>query len=117
LLFLESYPNRPKNYFENLIKSIDDSYDSVIPFSNITNNNLWKKNDFGLIEPLFKTTLPSSIANYKIYQEIKGLGSIIKTDIFKVSGAETSNIKPLFVDSLHSFKINNYTEKFFKNGY
>jgi glycosyltransferase involved in cell wall biosynthesis len=117
LLFLETYPNRPKNYFENLIEAISDSYDSVIPFSNITNNNLWKKNDFGLIEPLFKTTLPSSIANYKIYQEIKGLGSIIKTDIFKVSGAETSNIKPIFIDSLHSFKINKYTENFFKNGY
>ena len=110
---MESYPNRPKNYFKKLVKNIDDSYDSIIPFSNVTSNNLWKKNDFGLMEPLFKTSLPSDMVNYKIFQEIKGLGSIIKTNIFKVSGAETSNIKPLFVNSLHSFKINNYTKKFF----
>ena len=35
---------------------------------------------------LFKTSLPSEFVDHKIYEEVKGLGSLIKSETFENSG-------------------------------
>ena len=79
LAFEEIYPFRPKNFFNNLIKNIDDNYDCLVPITQNKIHNIWKKNENGILEPIFKTTLPSSMVEHKIFHEIKGLGCIVKS--------------------------------------
>ena len=112
LVFEELYPHRPNNFFRKIIKNIDDNYDSLIPISKNKSHNLWKKNYKGDLEPIFKTTLPSSMADYDVFQELKGLGCVVKSSSFEVYGRESLNTKFFEVDSEYSFKIDNFTKKF-----
>jgi len=111
LVFEELYPHRPNNFFEKLIKYIDDNYDCLIPIVKNKNHNIWKKNDKGDLECIFKTTLPSSVTDYKIFQEIKGLGCVTKSSNFEINGRESPNTKFFEVNSEYSFKIDNFTKK------
>ena len=106
LVVEEIYLNRPKNFFNNLINSINDEYDSIIPIVQNKSHNIWKKNNNGIMEPFFKTSLPSDLVNYKIYEEAKGLGCIVKSDIFETNGRETNSRKFIEVDNQYSFTIN-----------
>jgi rhamnosyltransferase len=98
----EIYLNRPKNFFQNLINSFDDNYDSVIPIFKNRSQNIWKKDDDGNMQPLFKTSLPSEFVDFRIYEEAKGLGTIVKAEIFESSGRETSLLKFMEVDKKNS---------------
>jgi len=111
LVFEEVYPFRPKNFFNKLIKNIDDNYDSLVPICQVKYNNIWKKSDTGYLHPIFKTTLPSSLVENSIFQEIKGLGSITKSSNFENNGRESSNTKFFEIDSKHSLKIDSFTKK------
>ena len=44
-----------------------------------------EKDDEG-VQPLFKTSLPSEFVDYKIFEEAKGLGTLIKAEVFENSG-------------------------------
>lgn len=98
----EIYLNRPKNFFQNLINSFDDNYDFVIPIFKNRSQNIWKKDDDGNMQPLFKTSLPSEFVDFRIYEEAKGLGTIVKAEIFESSGRETSLLKFMEVDKKNS---------------
>ena len=111
LVFEELYPHRPNNFFEKLIKNIDDTYDCLVPIVKNKNHNIWKKNDKGDFECIFKTTLPSSLTDYKIFQEVKGLGSVTKSSNFEINGRESTNMKFFEVNSEYSFRIDNFTKK------
>ena len=111
LVFEEIYPFRPKNFFKNLINNIDDNYDCLVPIIQNKVHNIWKKNENGDIEPIFKTTLPSTLVDHTIFHENKGLGCIVKSSSFENNGRESSNTKFFEVDSKYSFKINNFTKK------
>jgi len=114
LVFEEIYPFRPKNFFSSLINNIDNNYDCLVPIFQNKNHNIWKKNNKGNIEPIFKTTLPSSLVDHTIFQENKGLGCIVKSSNFENNGRESVNTKFFEVDSKYSFKINNFTKKLIK---
>jgi len=114
LIFEEIYPFRPKNFFSSLINNIDNNYDCLVPIFQNKNHNIWKKNNKGNIEPIFKTTLPSSLVDHTIFQENKGLGCIVKSSNFENNGRESVNTKFFEVDSKYSFKINNFTKKLIK---
>ena len=114
LVFEEIYPHRPKNFFNNLIRKIDDNYDSLIPISQSKFHNIWKKNLDGKLEAVVKTSLPSSITDKNIFQEIKGLGTITNARAFGINGRESSNINFFEVNSEFSFKIDNYIKKLTK---
>ncbi len=111
LVLEEIYLNRPKNFINNLINSIDDNYHSIIPIVQNKSHNIWKKNNSGLMEPLFKTSLPSDLVDYKIYQEIKGLGCIIESTSFEVSGRETNNRKFIEVDQKYALFHEEYIRR------
>ena len=108
LVFEEIYPYRPKNFFNNLINNIDDSYECLAPITHNMSHNIWKKNEKEEIEPIFKTTLPSSIVKHKIFSENKGLGCIVKSSSFENNGRESSNTKFFEVDGKYSFKFDNH---------
>ena len=94
----EIYLNRPKNFFQDIINSFDDNYESVVPIFKNSSNNIWKKDDEGVLQPLFKTSLPSEFVDYKIFEEAKGLGTLIKAEVFENSGRESSSQKFIEVD-------------------
>ena len=52
--------------------------------------------------PLFKTSLPSEFVDHKIYEEVKGLGTLIKAEIFESSGRESNSLKFLEIDKKNS---------------
>lgn len=89
----EIYLNRPKNFFQNVINNFDDNYESIVPIFKNNSNNIWKKDDDGVLQPLFKTSLPSELVDHKIFEEAKGLGTLIKAEIFENSGRESNSQK------------------------
>ena len=94
----EIYFNRPKNFFQNIINNFDDDYESIVPIVKNNNQNIWKKDDDGILRPLFKSSLPSEYVDHKIFEEAKGLGTLIKAEIFENSGRETNFQKFIEVD-------------------
>ena len=94
----EIYLNRPKNFFQKIIDNFDDNYESVVPIFKNKSNNIWKKDDEGIMHPLFKTSLPSELVDHKIFEEAKGLGTLIKAETFENSGRESSSQKFIEVD-------------------
>jgi rhamnosyltransferase len=106
LVVEESFTKRPNNYFKNLISNIDDNFDSVIPIVKNKSHNIWRKRIDGSFEPLFKTTLPSDLVDYEIYEEVKGLGCLVKADSFAINGRECSTRKFIEVNSRDFFAVN-----------
>ena len=106
LVVEEIYTKRPNNYFKNLISNINDNFDSVIPIVKNKSHNIWRKRIDGSLEPLFKTTLPSDLVDYEIYEEIKGLGCLVKADSFAINGRECSTRKFIEVNSSDFFAVN-----------
>ena len=94
----EIYLNRPKNFFQKIIDNFDENYESIIPIFKNNSNNIWKKDELGNIHPLFKTSLPSELVDHKIYEEAKGLGTLVKAEIFENSGRESNSQKFIEVD-------------------
>jgi len=94
----EIYLNRPKNFFQNLIDNFDDNYDSIIPIFKNRSQNIWKKDDSGTMHPLFKTSLPSDLVDFRIYEEAKGLGTLVKAETFENSGRESNSQKFIEID-------------------
>ena len=94
----EIYLNRPKNFFQSIINNFDDNYESIVPIFKNNSNNIWKKNDSGAMQPLFKTSLPSEFVDHKIYEEAKGLGTLVKAEIFENSGRESNSQKFIEID-------------------
>tara|TARA_B100000242_G_scaffold291894_1_gene266117 strand:+ start:30 stop:1340 length:1311 start_codon:yes stop_codon:yes gene_type:complete len=94
----EIYLNRPKNFFQDIINSFDDNYESVVPIFKNSSNNIWKKDNEGVLQPLFKTSLPSEFVDHKIFEEAKGLGTLIKAEVFENSGRESNSQKFIEVD-------------------
>ena len=80
----EIYFNRPKNFFQNIINNFDDNYESIVPIVKNNNQNIWKKDDDGILQPLFKSSLPSEYVDHKIFEEAKGLGTLIKLKYLKI---------------------------------
>jgi rhamnosyltransferase len=114
LTFEDIYLFRPKNFFNNLIKNIDDNFDSLVPLSQIKKNNLWQKDSDGKIIPIYKTTIPTSMTQNYIYQEIQGVGTITKSSNFENNGRESSNTKFFEIDSNYALKLNDFLIKNFK---
>ncbi len=110
----EIYLFRPKNFFQKLIKNIDDNFDSLVPICQIKKNNIWRKNTNGELNSIYKTTLPNSVLKNSIYQEVKGLGVITKSSNFKNNGRESSNTKFFEVDTKYSFKLDNFIKRYLK---
>tara|TARA_Y100000741_G_scaffold359247_1_gene339632 strand:- start:196 stop:1041 length:846 start_codon:yes stop_codon:yes gene_type:complete len=110
----EIYLFRPNNFFQTLIKNIDDNFDSLVPICQIKKNNIWRKNTNGELNSIYKTTLPNSILKNSIYQEVKGLGVITKSLNFENNGRESSNTKFFEVDTKYSFKLDNFIKKYLK---
>ena len=106
----EIYLNRPNNFFKNIINSFDEKHESIIPIVKNNNHNIWKKNNKGLMEPLFKTSLPSGFVDYKIYEEVKGLGSLVKAETFEYGGRESSFQKFIEVDRKNVLTTKDITE-------
>lgn len=94
----EIYLNRPKNFFQSIINNFDDNYESIVPIFKNNSNNIWKKNDSGAMQPLFKTSLPSEFVDHKIYEEAKGLGTLVKAETFENSGRESNSQKFIEID-------------------
>ena len=94
----EIYLNRPKNFFKNIINNFDDNYESIVPIFKNNSNNIWKKDDSGTMQPLFKTSLPSEFVDHKIYEEAKGLGTLVKAETFENSGRESNSQKFIEID-------------------
>ena len=78
--------------------NFDDNYESVVPIFKNKSKNIWKKDDEGIMHPLFKTSLPSELVDHKIFEEAKGLGTLIKAETFENSGRESSSQKFIEVD-------------------
>ena len=114
LTFEDNYLFRPKNFFNNLIKNIDDNFDSLVPLSQIKKNNLWQKDSSEKITPIYKTTIPTSMTQGYIYQEIQGVGTITKSSNFENNGRESTNTKFFEIDSNYALKINDFLIKNFK---
>ena len=94
----EIYLNRPKNFFQSIINNFDDNYESIVPIFKNNSNNIWKKDDSGTMQPIFKTSLPSEFVDHKIYEEAKGLGTLVKAEIFENSGRESNSQKFIEID-------------------
>jgi len=94
----EIYLNRPKNFFQRIINNFDDNYESIVPIFKNNSNNIWKKDDSGAMQPLFKTSLPSEFVDHKIYEEAKGLGTLVKAETFENSGRESNSQKFIEID-------------------
>ena len=94
----EIYLNRPKNFFQNIINNFDDNYESIVPIFKNNSNNIWKKDDTGIMHPLFKTSLPSEFVDHKIFEEAKGLGTLVKASTFENSGRESNSQKFIEID-------------------
>ena len=105
----EIYLNRPKNFFQNLIDNFDDNYDSIVPIFKNRSQNIWRKDDKGDMHPLFKTSLPSELVDFRIYEEAKGLGTMIKAEIFETSGRETNLLKFMEIDKKNSITTKEIT--------
>jgi len=106
LVVEEIYPLRPKNFFLKLKNEISNNFDSIVPFVKVLDHNLWKlNNETNSLEPLFKTTLPSKIVDHKVFKEIKGIGTLTRSEVFETSGRESDRIKPLFMHSKYDFRI------------
>tara|TARA_B100001250_G_C19816906_1_gene798995 strand:- start:2896 stop:4209 length:1314 start_codon:yes stop_codon:yes gene_type:complete len=105
LSFEEIYPYRPKNFFRKLVKLFDNSFDCLVPYYKFTQHNIWKKNNLDL-EVVYKTTLPSSIAEHLVYCELKGLGCIVKSSNIEANGRESINTKFIEVPSKYAFRYN-----------
>ena len=58
------------------------------------------------MEVVYKTSLPSSMAKYSIYREVKGLGCIIKASNIEANGRESINTKFIKVPNKYAFKFN-----------
>ena len=101
----EVYPNRPQNFIKELINKIDEKYDSIVPVCKINDHNIWKKNNLGEMNIIFKTSMPSSYVTNNVFKEIKGLGSITKSSVFEHTGRETMSINFLEVLEKHSLKF------------
>ena len=101
----EVYPYRPKNLIKDLINKIDEKYDSIVPICKINDHNIWKKNDFGQMNIIFKTSMPSSYVTSNVFKEIKGLGCITKSSVFEHTGRETMSINFLEVLEKYSTKL------------
>ena len=71
--------------------------------------NIWKKDDKGDMHPLFKTSLPSELVDFRIYEEAKGLGTMIKAEIFESSGRETNLLKFMEIDKRNSITTKEIT--------
>jgi len=94
----EIYLNRPKNFFQSIINNFDDNYESIVPIFKNNSNNIWKKDDSGTMQPIFKTSLPSEFVDHKIYEEVKGLGTLVKAETFENSGRESNSQKFIEID-------------------
>ena len=94
----EIYLNRPKNFFQSIISNFDDNYESIVPIFKNNSNNIWQKDDSGTMQPLFKTSLPSEFVDHKIFEEAKGLGTLIKAETFENSGRESNSQKFIEID-------------------
>ena len=94
----EIYLNRPKNFFQSIINNFDDNYESIVPIFKNNSNNIWQKDDSGTMQPLFKTSLPSEFVDHKIFEEAKGLGTLIKAETFENSGRESNSQKFIEID-------------------
>lgn len=105
LVLEEVYPNRPKNFIKELVNKIDEKYDSIIPICKIADHNIWKKNQLGEMDIIFKTSMPSTYVKNNIFKEIKGLGCITKSSVFEHTGRETMSINFLEVLEKYSFKF------------
>ncbi len=110
----EIYLFRPNNFFKKLIKNIDDNFDSLVPICQIKKNNIWKKNTNGVLNSIYKTTVPNSVLKNSLYQEVKGLGVITKSSNFENNGRESSNTKFFEVDAKYSFKLDDFIKKYLK---
>ncbi len=89
----EIYINREKNFFKNLINNFSSDYDSIVPIIRNNSHNIWKKNENGNLEPVFKTNLPSEYAEHEIYEEVKGLGTLTSSSSFEIGGREATHRK------------------------
>jgi rhamnosyltransferase len=105
LVVEEIYLNRPKNFFQSIIKNFDDDYDSIVPIFKNSSNNIWKKDATGVMQPLFKTNLPSEFVERKIFEEAKGLGTLVKAETFENSGRESNSQKFIEVDKKNTITI------------
>ena len=56
------------------------------------------------MHPLFKTSLPSEFVDHKIFEEAKGLGTLVKASTFENSGRESNSQKFIEIDK----KYNNH---------
>ena len=50
------------------------------------------------MQPLFKTSLPSEFVDHKIFEEAKGLGTLVKASTFENSGRESNSQKFIEID-------------------
>ena len=55
----------------------------MVPITQIKRNNLWKKDETGKLISIYKTTMPSTMLQNSVYQEIKGVGTITKSSNFE----------------------------------
>ena len=85
-------------FFQNIINNFDDNYESIVPIFKNNSNNIWKKDDTGIMHPLFKTSLPSEFVDHKIFEEAKGLGTLVKASTFENSGRESNSQKFIEID-------------------
>ena len=84
---------------------------TLVPITQIKRNNLWKKDETGKLISIYKTTMPSTMLQNSVYQEIKGVGTITKSSNFENNGRESLNTKFFEIESKYSFKINNFLNK------
>ena len=114
LIAEEPYIFKPKKFFQKLIDSFDQNYDAVTPICKSRQHNIWQKNKSGEIEILFKSSLPSNVLNHRIFQELKGLGYLVRSDIFEESARDGVNTKFFEIDNEYSFKLTDKISNFFK---
>ena len=110
----EPYILKPKNFFQKLIDSFDKNYDAVTPICKSRQHNIWQKNKSGEIEILFKSSLPSNVLNHRIFQELKGMGYLVRADVFEESVRDGMNTKFFEIDNEYSFKLTNKVSNFLK---
>ena len=114
LIAEEPYIFKPKKFFKKLIDTFDQNYDAVTPICKSRQHNIWQKNKSGEIEILFKSSLPSNVLNHRIFQELKGLGYLVRTDVFEESARDGVNTKFFEIDNEYSFKLTDKISNFLK---